>query len=96
MSVLTSHKVTVVWLILALATALSWWLGTGHAAHADQNHLQTTVGLLVLAFFKVRLILQYFMEVRTAPWPLRVISEVYVGGTCVAVIVIYVLGYQRY
>ncbi|MDB5977032.1 MAG: prokaryotic cytochrome oxidase subunit family protein [Nevskia sp.] len=92
MRALFNYKFTVVWFILTAATALSWWLGTDHALHADQNRLWTTVGLLALAFFKVRLIIQYFMEVRTAPWPLRVISEIYVVGTCAAVITIYALG----
>lgn len=86
------YKMTIVWLILAAVTALSWWLGTNHGAHTDQNHFRTTVGVLVLAFIKVRLIIQYFMEVRTAPWPLRLISEIYVVGACATVLTLYVFG----
>jgi Prokaryotic Cytochrome C oxidase subunit IV len=57
--------------------SMSWWLGTDHGMHADLNRFQTTAGLMVLAFIKVRLIMPYFMEVRTAPWPLRLICDVY-------------------
>jgi Prokaryotic Cytochrome C oxidase subunit IV len=86
------HKATIVWLILAAATALSWWLGTDHGTHADLNHFQTTVSLMVLAFIKVRLIMQYFMEVRTAPWPLRLICDVYAVGACTTVLTLYAFG----
>jgi hypothetical protein len=86
------HKTTIVWLILAVATALSWWLGTDHGTHADLNRLQTTAGLMVLAFIKVRLIIQYFMEVGTAPWPLRLICDVYVVGACTTVLTLYAFG----
>ncbi|RYZ61970.1 MAG: hypothetical protein EOP08_12780, partial [Proteobacteria bacterium] len=56
--------------------------GHGRGARA------ATVTALVVAFFKARLIILDFMEVRHAPLPLRIFCEawvVLVGGALVAI-----------
>jgi len=55
-----------VWAILVADTIASWWLGhsTGAAFHIDQV---ITVGVLLVAAVKARLVILYFMEVRSAP-----------------------------
>ena len=47
---------------------------------------------MVLAFFKVRLVILYFMEIRTAPIPIRLAFEGWVAVVCVAIIAIYWTG----
>jgi hypothetical protein len=60
------RPVTVVWAILMAATLSSFWLGEGHGATR-----MAAVLVIVTAFFKVALIGEHFMELRTAPPQLR-------------------------
>jgi hypothetical protein len=84
------HPATGIWLLLVLATGLSWWFGTDHGAHADQHRLRTTISLMLIAFIKVRFVIMYFMEVRTAPLVVRLLGETWVLGVCAAILCIYV------
>jgi hypothetical protein len=81
-----------VWLVLSAATAISWWLGAGRAATSGEtasDPTRATVFIMVLAFFKVRLVVQHFMEVRHAPLVLRAITDVWALLACGAVIGLY-------
>ncbi|MGQ0623298.1 MAG: cytochrome C oxidase subunit IV family protein [Sporichthyaceae bacterium] len=60
------RPVTVVWAILMVATLISWWLGDGHGATK-----LAAVLVIVTGFMKVALIGEHFMELRSAPPPLR-------------------------
>ena len=64
----------IVWLILGLATFLSWWLATerGHAGGLGP------VAILIVATVKIRLVGLHFMELRDAPTLLRASFELYV------------------
>jgi hypothetical protein len=75
MSVLKTPS-TVVWLLLVLATATSWFLGTDHGLPpSDQSFLGAVI--LVVAVVKVRLVGTYFMELRHAPAVLRSLFNLY-------------------
>lgn len=76
--------VGLVWLVLMGATGLSWWLGADHGGTA------AAVGVVIVAFFKVRMIGIYYMELGRAPLPLRAVFEVYIVLVPAALIVIYV------
>jgi hypothetical protein len=60
------RPVTIVWLLLMAATLVSWYLGDGHGATKF-----AAIAVIVTAFFKVALIGEHFMELRTAPPLLR-------------------------
>jgi hypothetical protein len=60
------RPVLVVWLVLMLATLVSWYLGDGHGATKF-----AAVAVIVTAFVKVALVGDHFMELRTAPPQLR-------------------------
>ncbi len=90
MPTLLRHRSTPIWLLLMVATAISWWFGADHGAHSEADYARVTIGLLILAFIKVRFVIQSFMEVRHAPIPLRVIGDLWVFGVCTAVIVVFV------
>ena len=65
-----------VWAVLVGATLASWLLGGGHGAV-----------VMAVAFLKVRLVGLSFMELRTAPVPLRALFEGWVvvtGGVLIA------------
>jgi Prokaryotic Cytochrome C oxidase subunit IV len=58
--------ITYAWIILSAITILSWWLAPGHARGAAAS-APITVAVILLGFIKGRMIIRYFMEVRTAP-----------------------------
>lgn len=77
------YPATIVWLILVSLTMTSWWLGTEREVQASGPQMAVTMGVIILAFIKVRLILFQFMEVRSAPRLLRGICDGWVIGMCV-------------
>jgi len=60
------HPLTRLWLVLLLATVVSWWLRSDSHA-ADQASVLTTVAILAVAIVKCRLVIRSYMEVRYAP-----------------------------
>ena len=81
---LLRRKITFVWLVLILATALSWQLG--HGFGFGDRYTYATVAIVIIAFIKVRLVFLDFMELRHAPLPLRLAFESWtlvVGGAIV-------------
>ena len=83
---LLRNRITLVWGLLVGATALSWWLGTDHGV--DDQKL-AAVAVLLVAFVKVRFVGMYFMELRNAPIPLRLIFEGWCIVVCAGVIGMY-------
>ncbi len=63
-----------IWLILMVATcATTWWLSK------DSVSAQVgTMAIVLIAAFKIRLVLLHFMELRHAPTPWRLIFEAWV------------------
>ncbi|HXE40147.1 MAG TPA: cytochrome C oxidase subunit IV family protein [Azonexus sp.] len=58
------------WLVLVLATAITWYLGEVGAAGTS-----AIVAMLVIAFVKGRLVILDFMELREAPLMWRLLLE---------------------
>lgn len=85
-------EVTGVWLLLTLLTGISWYLSGGSTPDNAGSYSYVTVGLFVLAFYKVRLVIMYFMEIATAPLPLRALFETWVLAVCGVVVTLYVRG----
>ncbi len=73
---------TAIWALLALATVLTWYMG-GNAA------LNIPALMLLIAFFKTRLVIMHFMEVNHAPMALRLAGEAWGIVCCTALIVLY-------
>lgn len=86
-----SNRITQVWLVLMLATGASWWLGTVNVVNTFASTAITTVLLMLVAFFKIRLVINYFMEVRHAPVALRILCEIWVVGVCGLLIGMYLI-----
>jgi Prokaryotic Cytochrome C oxidase subunit IV len=76
----------VVWFILIAATLFLWYLG---AEHGVRNAHLATVLILVIAFVKWRFVGLYFMELRDAPVPLRLIFEAHCAAVCSVVLGVY-------
>lgn len=64
---------TVVWAMLVVATVITTWVLSADAIAARAG----TAGTLILAAWKVRLVVLDFMELRRAPWPLRTAFELW-------------------
>lgn len=73
--------------MLILATALSWEFGHGFGFGTHFNY--ATVAVLLIAFIKVRFVFLDFMELRTAPLPLRLIFEAWIVVVCGTLIFLY-------
>jgi caa(3)-type oxidase subunit IV len=83
MTTLLRTPATVAWIVLILATIVSWTLGT---AHGFNNYTLASVVILIIAFVKVRLVGLYFMELREAPTVLRGLFEAYCIIVCTVVV----------
>lgn len=84
-----SRGITVVWLALSAITVVSWWLAPGHSGGHAGASIPITVLAIVLGFVKCRLIIRYFMEVRTAPKWLRHSTDAWLLTLWTAVLAIY-------
>jgi Prokaryotic Cytochrome C oxidase subunit IV len=74
---------SIAWMLLMAATLVSFGLGDGLGTAK-----LATVTILIVAFGKVNLVGNYFMELRGAPLPLRVI---FTGWTAVVGTVLVVM-----
>ena len=75
-----SVRVTRIWILLCVLTALSWFLGTVHREGQFQRGAAVTVGVLAIAFVKARTIIRHFMDVRAAPRWLRLVTDGWLAG----------------
>lgn len=76
---------TLIWLLLMAATILTTWGLTKDAFAAKL----ATISIMLIAAFKVRLVLLHFMELRHAPVPLRLLFEAWVLVATAAIVGIY-------
>jgi hypothetical protein len=61
-----SHRSTLVWAALMVATIASWWLGADHG-FLGGGARTATAAVLAIAFIKVAMVTSAFMEVDNAP-----------------------------
>lgn len=76
--------VTVVWLALMAATVTSWAIGHRHSLGP-----RLISGIVIaVAFLKVRFVGLDFMELRTAPLPMRIAFEAWLLVACAGLILL--------
>ena len=80
-------KITFVWLILIIATAISWQFG--HGMGFGESHHYGTLAVLVVTFVKVGFVYIYFMELETAPPLLRLLFHTWAALICTILIALY-------
>jgi hypothetical protein len=85
---LLRSRTTFIWLLLILATALSW--GVGHGFASPGLRVAGTL-IIVVAFVKVRFVLLDFMELRDAPRPMRFAAEGWVIAVCSALVTLFLI-----
>lgn len=84
-----TRAITYAWLILTAITIVSWWLAPGHSGGVAVPNVAITVAVIVLGFIKGRLIIRYFMEVRTAPRWLKVATDAWLAVLWLGILAIY-------
>jgi hypothetical protein len=89
MSALILNRLSLVYLLLVGATALSWSVGHGMGV-ADLR--MANAAIVVVAFVKVRYVVREFMETRHAPPVLRILAEAWPIGVCLALVALYWIG----
>jgi hypothetical protein len=81
--------VVLVWLALVLATFVLWGVALEHGASRVASPDVAMATILAVAFAKTQLVGSFFMELRTAPWPLRLAFSAWVVGVGVIIVAMY-------
>lgn len=68
-------RTTLIWLLLTVATAITWKIGHGVGF---ENLRYAGVAILIVTFVKTRFVIMEFMEIRNAPIAMRIGAEVWV------------------
>jgi hypothetical protein len=89
MATTKARTITYVWIILSALTVVSWFLGPARVAGPVVASVPITVAVLAMAFIKARLIMGYFMEVRTAPTWLRLSTDAWLVVLWAGILAIY-------
>jgi hypothetical protein len=84
-----TRTIVVVWLALAAITLIAWALTPEHQGAATLADKELVAVIIVLGMIKSRLIIRYFMEVRTAPRWLRITTDAWIAVLWLALLAIY-------
>lgn len=85
---LTRNPITIVWAILMMATIVSTWLLSKDAF----SPLVATIGIYLIAAYKIRLVILQFMEVKHAPRPWRIYFEAWTIAVTAMILAFYLVG----
>ena len=88
-------RLTYVWLALMALTAAAWWIGDAHGHGGFSIDSPITLGVLAMALIKIRLVIQDFMEVRTAPLWLRLATDLWLFTLFGGVLALYLIAEVR-
>jgi caa(3)-type oxidase subunit IV len=83
------RAITLAWTVLCVITIATWWLSPAHSATAAVRNVPISIAVIALGIIKCRLLIRYFMEVRTAPRWLRFATDGWLIVLWVGVLVIY-------
>ena len=88
MTTIKARAITYVWIILSVLTLLSLWLAPARVGHIAAS-TPITIAVLAMAMIKARLIIQHFMEIRTAPAWLKLTTDGWLVALFGGVLAIY-------
>jgi hypothetical protein len=84
---LLRKPVSIVWAALMLATCASTWLLSKNSVTPEV----ATVPIMLIAAFKVRLVMRHFMEVRLAPLALRFVCDGWLLAVTALIVTVYLV-----
>jgi hypothetical protein len=83
------NRFDLTFILLAVITILSWRLGIKHVGHALQLNTAITAAVIAFALVKARFIMREFMEVRTAPLAIKLLTDVWLVAVFAILMTIY-------
>lgn len=86
-----ARAMTWAWLALTAITVGSWWLAPAHYTGTVTASTPITVLVLALTLIKSRVIMRYFMEVRSAPRWLQRACDGWLAVLFATILVIYLV-----
>jgi hypothetical protein len=86
-----ARTTTYAWIILSAITIVSWFLAPAGQGAPAVPSVGITVAVIVLGFIKGRMIIRYFMEVRTAPRWLKLTTDAWLTVLWAGVLAIYLI-----
>lgn len=92
MSERTDRRLSLAFALLTSVTLLSWWLGTRDGPQSFRPDVAITVGVLLIAALKVRVIAWEFMELRAAPSLLRLLADAWLALLTALLLGVYLVG----
>jgi heme/copper-type cytochrome/quinol oxidase subunit 4 len=84
---LLRKPVSMVWAALMLATCATTWLLSKNSVTPEV----ATLGIVLIAAVKVRLVIRYFMEVRRAPLALQFVCDGWLLAVTALIVTVYLL-----
>ena len=87
----SERRLTLTCLVLVGITLMSWAIGVRHGHHAFSLNAGITIGVIVMAAVKVRIIAWEFMELRHAPLAMRRIADGLLAGLMTTLLVLYLV-----
>ena len=84
---LLRKPVSIVWAALMLATYATTWLLSNNSVTPEV----ATVTMMLIAAFKVRLVMRHFMEVRRAPLALRFVCDGWLLAVTALILTVYLV-----
>lgn len=85
MAALLRKPVSIVWIVLTVLTCTSTWMLSKDAF----SPMASTVGIFLIAAFKVRLVMLHFMELRDAPTVPRLLFETWILAATALILGLY-------
>lgn len=85
-------RLAAVCLLLTGVTLLSWWIGNSHGHHAFSLNAGITMGVILMAAFKVRVIAWEFMELKHAPARMQRIANAVLAFLVIILLTLYFVG----
>ncbi len=85
-------RLAIVCLALTGVTLLSWWMGNSHGHHAFSLSTGITVGVILMAALKVRVIAWEFMELKHAPLTMQRIADGMLALIIATLLAVYIAG----
>ncbi len=87
------NTANLVWMVLAVATGVTYWLG--QRTDAIALGLMPVLVMFGLAFFKGALVVDYFMGLRQAPVMWRRLLWGWLGVVISLIVLAYWIGFQK-
>jgi hypothetical protein len=89
MQQLLHMRLVLVWAALTGVTLLAWWIGARHGPGPLRPDGAVAVSAIAITLAKVRIIIRQFMDVRSAPSRLKLVTDTWLAVFGAAMLLAY-------